>query len=204
MTRLAARYGRPAGLAAAAAAPALATYTAVLLADTAVPSWHEAYPQLPFVFAGSALASGAGVGLLAAPDAEAGPARRLAVVGAGLEMVAARSVRTRLGLLSEPYTTGRAGRLLHAGEVLTAAGVVGSLLGRRSRVLRVASGLSLLSASLLTRFGIFEGGVASTEDPKYVVVPQRDGLASRASADGHKTSTVTPSARAGRSSPTTG
>ena len=36
--------------------------------------WHEAYPELPFVFAGSALASGAGVGLIAAPPAQAGPA----------------------------------------------------------------------------------------------------------------------------------
>jgi hypothetical protein len=53
--------GRAAGLAAAGVAPALATYTAVLLADTAAPSWHEAYPELPFVFAGSALASAAGV-----------------------------------------------------------------------------------------------------------------------------------------------
>ena len=32
--------------------PALATYTAVLLADTAVPAWHEARRELPFVFAG--------------------------------------------------------------------------------------------------------------------------------------------------------
>src|SRR5207237_1975851 len=35
--------GRLAGLAAAGLAPALATYTGVLIADTAVPSWHEAY-----------------------------------------------------------------------------------------------------------------------------------------------------------------
>ena len=192
--------GRPAGLAAAALAPALATYTAVLLADTAVPSWHEAYPQLPFVFAGSALASGAGVGLVAAGDREVGPAERLAVLGAGMELLAARSVRHNLGLLSEPYTTGRPGRLLHAGEVLTSLGVAGALLGRRSRVLRVLSGLSLLSAAAVTRFGIFEGGVASTEDPRYVVVPQRERLAAR----GQTTSTVTPSERGGTSSPTTG
>jgi hypothetical protein len=38
------------------------------------------------------------------------------------------------------------------------------------------SGLSLLTASLLTRFGIFEGGVASAKDPKYTVVPQRERL----------------------------
>jgi Polysulphide reductase, NrfD len=165
--------GRPAGLAAAAVSPALATYTAVLLADTAVPSWHEAHPQLPFLFAGSALASGVGVGLIAASPAHASPARRMAVMGAALDLAATRSVRHRMGLLSEPYTTGRAGRLLHAGEVLTASGAAAAVVGRRSRALSVVSGACLLGGSMLTRFGIFEGGVVSTEDPKYVVVPQR-------------------------------
>ena len=105
----------------------------MLLADTAVPSWHEAYPELPVIFAGSALASGAGVGLLAAPPAQAGPARRMAVAGAALELYGAHRVETRLGLLSEPYRQGRPGRLLRAGRLLTAAGVAGALLGRRSR-----------------------------------------------------------------------
>ncbi|MFG2052386.1 NrfD/PsrC family molybdoenzyme membrane anchor subunit [Micromonospora sp. NPDC048930] len=166
--------GQAAGLAAAATAPALATYTAVLLADTAVPSWHEAYPELPMVFAGSALASGAGVGLIAAPPAQAGPARRLAVAGAGLELWGSHRVENRLGLLSEPYATGTAGRLLRAGRSLTAAGVVGALVGRRSRVLSALSGGALLAASVCTRFGIFHGGVASARDPKYTVVPQRE------------------------------
>lgn len=168
--------GSAAGLVAAATAPGLATYTGVLLADTAVPSWHEAYPELPFVFAGSALASGAGVGLLAAPLAESGPARRLAVVGAAIELAGAHRVETRLGLLSEPYRTGRAGRLLRTGRALTAAGLIGSLLGRRSRVVSALSGTALLAASVATRFGIFAGGVASARDPKYTVVPQRERL----------------------------
>jgi hypothetical protein len=168
--------GRVAGLVAAGFAPALATYTGVLLADTAMPSWHAAYPELPFVFAGSALASGAGVGLIASPPDQAGPARRLAVAGAALELAGAHRVETRLGLLSEPYRTGRAGRLLRAGRALTAAGVAGALLGRRSRVVSAASGLALLAASVATRFGIFSGGVASGRDPKYTVVPQRERL----------------------------
>jgi hypothetical protein len=171
--------GRAAGLAAAATAPALATYTAVLLADTATPSWHEAYPELPLVFAGSALASGAGVGLIGAAPAEGGPAVRMAIAGAALELVGSHSVETRLGLLSEPYKQGRAGRLLRAGRALTAAGVVGAVLGRRSRLVSVLSGVSLLAASLATRFGIFEGGVASAKDPKYTVVPQRERLERR-------------------------
>ncbi|MFG2010336.1 NrfD/PsrC family molybdoenzyme membrane anchor subunit [Micromonospora sp. NPDC048868] len=176
--------GHAAGLAAAATAPALATYTGVLLADTAVPSWHEAYPELPVIFAGSALASGAGVGLIAAPAAQAGPARRMAVAGAALELYGAHRVETRLGLLSEPYRTGRPGRLLRAGRALTAAGVAGALLGRRSRTLSALSGVALLGASVATRFGIFEGGVASAKDPKYTVLPQRERLERRRAAEG--------------------
>ena len=203
LARLATGSARPAGIAAAAVAPALATYTAVLLADTAVPSWHEAHPQLPFVFAGSALASGAGVGLLAASGSDVGPLRRLAVAGAAMELAGARSVRHRLGLLSEPYLLGRPGRLLHAGEVLTAAGVAGAVLGGRSRLVRSLSGACLLAASVATRFGIFEGGVASTQDPKYVVVPQRERLAAGGQGP-QRTTTVTPSATGATSSPTTG
>ncbi|MEH1014748.1 NrfD/PsrC family molybdoenzyme membrane anchor subunit [Micromonospora sp. CPCC 206060] len=180
--RLLPRTGDIAGGAAAVIAPALATYTAVLLADTAVPSWHEAYPELPFVFGGSALASAAGAGLLAAPLAETGPARRLAVAGAALELAGAHRIEHRLGLLSEPYRTGRAGRLLRAGRALTALGVAGALLGRRSRVVSALSGAALLAASAATRFGIFHGGVASARDPKYTVVPQRQRLAARAEA----------------------
>src|SRR4051794_14927072 len=108
--------GHLGGAAAGALAPALATYTAILLADTAMPSWHEAHRELPFVFAGSAMASGAGAGLIGAGLApggagprEAGPARRLATVGAALELYGAHKIETELGLLSEPYRTGRAG-----------------------------------------------------------------------------------------------
>ncbi|WP_324275609.1 NrfD/PsrC family molybdoenzyme membrane anchor subunit [Blastococcus brunescens] len=38
----------------------MATYTAVLLTNTAVPSWHDFHTKLPFVFAGSAMAAGEG------------------------------------------------------------------------------------------------------------------------------------------------
>jgi hypothetical protein len=162
---------------AAVAAPALATYTAVLLADTATPSWHAAYPELPFVFAGSALASGAAVGLIAGPTDQAGPARRMALCGAALELYAGHRVETGNGMLSEPYRQGRSGRLLRAARLFTAAGAVGALAGGRSRIVSALAGLSLLAGSLATRFGIYEGGVASAKDPKYTVLPQRERLA---------------------------
>jgi hypothetical protein len=163
--------------AAAATAPALATYTAVLLSDTATPSWHAVYPDLPFVFAGSALASGAGVGLIAAPVAQAGPARRMAVLGAAAEYYFCHRVEHSHGLLSEPYRQEKAGKWMRAARILTAAGAVGAIAGRRSRVVSALAGASLLAGSLCTRFGVFDGGIASAKDPKYTVVPQRERIA---------------------------
>jgi hypothetical protein len=168
--------GRAAGLTAAALAPALATYTAVLLADTAAPSWHQAAPELPLVFAGSALASASGVGLLAAPPSETPPARRLALAGAAAELAATRSIETRLGLLGEPYRQGRPGRLLRASRALSVAGGLGALAGGRSRLVAALSGAALLAGSAASRFGIYQAGVASMTDPRYTVVPQRQRL----------------------------
>jgi formate-dependent nitrite reductase membrane component NrfD len=171
--------GRGANLVAFAMGPPLATYTAVLLSQTAVPSWHEAYPHLPFVFAGSASAAASGVGLAMAPLSETGPVRRLAVAGAALELAAMHQVEHSMGLVSEPFHLGRAGRELRAARAFTMAGAVGALISGRSRILSALSGASLVVGSALTRFGIFDGGKASAEDPKYTVVPQRQRLEAR-------------------------
>ena len=66
----------------------VASYTAVLLSHTAVPAWNEVRDELPFVFTGSAAASGGGFGMLAAPLAENGPARVFAALGTVQELVA--------------------------------------------------------------------------------------------------------------------
>jgi hypothetical protein len=167
---------RPAGLWAAGTAPGVASYTAVLLSQTAVPAWREAHPYLPFVFTGSAAASGGGWGMVFAPVDEAGPARRLAVAGAGLELAASRLLEQRLGLAAEAYTTGKAHRLRKWSEYLTVGGALGAVVAGRSRPTAAVSGLALLAGSALQRFGVFEAGVESTRDPKYVVVPQRERL----------------------------
>jgi len=173
--RLIRRLARPAGMWAAGTAPGGASYTAVLLSHTAVPAWHEAHPYLPFVFTGSAAASGGGWGMVFAPLQESGPARRMAVAGAGLEVAASRLMEHRLGLSAEAYTTGKAHRLRQLSEVLTVGGALGAAAGRGRAVLAV-SGLALLAGSALQRFGVFEAGVESTRDPRYVVVPQRERL----------------------------
>lgn len=165
---------RPAGLGAAVTAPGLASYTAVLLSQTAVPGWNEVRDELPFVFTGSAAASGGGFGMLAAPVAENGPARAFAAVGAVQELVAGRVMERRMGLIAEAYHHGPVRALGLAAEGLTVAGLAGTLLlAGRSRAGAAASGLALLAGSACQRLRVFEAGVVSTKDPKYVVVPQR-------------------------------
>jgi formate-dependent nitrite reductase membrane component NrfD len=168
---------RPAGLAAAAVAPMVGTYTGVLIADTATPTWHEGQRELPYIFAASAATAAGGLGMITTPVSEAGPARRMAAIGAAVDLAAEYRMETSLGIVAETLHDGRAGQLMKASKVLTAAGAVGGMLfGRRSRIAAVASGAALVAGSVCTKFGIFEAGQASAQDPKYTVVPQRQRM----------------------------
>jgi len=166
--------------------PTIATYTAALICDTAVPAWHAGYREMPYVFAGSAASAAGGLALLALRPADARPARDLAVVGATVELIAKRQLLNRIGDLKEPYETGTTGAVLRVAEFLTAGALAGAVLGRRSRVVSALSGASLVAASALTRFGIFEAGMASARDPKYTIIPQRrrrDAMGARNAAE---------------------
>ncbi len=176
VTRRLPRAGLAATVPAAALGPAVATYTSVLLADTAVPAWHEGHREMPFVFAGSAAAAAGGLGMLAVRPEHAGQAVTFAVLGAAAELTAKSLLLSRLGPAAEPYQKGRAGTMMEAGEVLTAAGLAGAVLAGRSRAAAALSGAALMAASALTRFGVFEAGRASARDPKYTVGPQRERL----------------------------
>jgi hypothetical protein len=48
-----------------------------------------------------------------------------------------------------------------------------------------------MAGSACLRFGVFEAGQASTKDPKYTVVPQRERLA-RGEAERHTGGTASP------------
>ncbi len=174
------RVGRLATATAAVAGPGVASYTAVLISDTAVPAWHDAHRELPFVFVGSATCAAAGLGLLGAARSDTGPARRAAVLGAVVETAATRQMRSRLGIVRETYESGSAGQLMKAAEALAVGGAVaGALFGGRSRAAAVVAGAALLAGSACTRFGVFRAGVASAEDPRYTVEPQRARLDER-------------------------
>jgi formate-dependent nitrite reductase membrane component NrfD len=169
--------GQAATVGAGLLGPAVVTYTGTLISDTAVPAWHAAYRELPYIFAGSGACAAGGLGLLAVRAADAEPARKLAVLGAASVLIAKRQLLNRLGDVAEPYETGTAGALFRASEILTAGALAGVVLGRESRAVSALSGASLIAASLLTRFGIFQAGLASARDPKYTIVPQRRGIA---------------------------
>lgn len=158
----------------------LAAYTAVLLGDTAMPSWHGARKGMPFLFVSSASLAAAGAALVTAPAKENGPARAMAVAGVVGDLVAGKYMKeTMHPVEAEPLEKGTPGKLMKAAEVAAVVGGVGALLAGRKRPLAVASGLALMGASALTRFGVLYAGHESAKDPRYTVEPQKDRLAQR-------------------------
>jgi Polysulphide reductase, NrfD len=156
---------------------ALASYTGALVSDTAIPVWHEARRELPFVFAGSAAATAGGAAAILTPPEDARPARRLALIGAVIEVTARKVMERRLGpFLGEPYFEGDSGRYAMLAKRLTTAGATVLALTGRRRAGAVAGGALLLAGGAFQRWAVFRAGFASARDPKYTVVPQRARL----------------------------
>jgi hypothetical protein len=170
------KLGTAATTASALLGPAVASYTAALISDTAVPAWHDGYPEMPFVFVGSGACAAGGLGLIAAPLTQSGPARAMAVFGVGTELASFERMERRIGMTAEPYSKGRGGAYVRAGKVLSLLGLAGAALSRRSRVASALSGAALLASSAATRWGIFHAGMQSANDPKYTVIPQRERI----------------------------
>jgi formate-dependent nitrite reductase membrane component NrfD len=174
------RAGRWAQPVAAALGLPVATYTAVLLSNTAVPVWSEARWHLPISFASSAAASAGAAATMLTPADHAAPARRLAIGGAVIESVATELMEKRLGEQGEPYREVAAGKLATAAKVLTVAGAAVLALGaKRSRPAAIAGAGMLLVGSLCERWTVFRAGFQSAEDPKYTVGPQRSRVDAR-------------------------
>jgi hypothetical protein len=169
--------GGLAGTASALTGPLLAAYPGVLLADTAVPAWHEAYRELPAFFVGGAMTAAAAAGLAASAAsrdrADFDAAYRLAVIGAGVESLAGYLLETRPTLAAEVYRTGPGGRMLTLARCLTLGGGAVALASRRSRVAAATSAALLVGGGLAAKFAVLRAGKASAADPKYVIAQQR-------------------------------
>ncbi|HLY86013.1 MAG TPA: NrfD/PsrC family molybdoenzyme membrane anchor subunit [Gaiellaceae bacterium] len=162
------------------AGPPLTTYTGVLVADTAVPVWHEARRELPWIFGASAAASaGAAASVFLRPE-DARPARRLAVAGVLAEGALMQLMELRLGTTGEVYRQGAAGKFSWAAKGLATAGA--ALLARRagrSRTALALGGALVCAGEMCLRWAVFKAGAQSARDPKYVVEPQRERVEQR-------------------------
>lgn len=171
---------RPAAAGAAVLGAPLAAYTAVLLGDTAVPTWNAMHKDLPFVFVSSASLAAGGLAMLTTPTRETAPARTFALAGVAGEVVSMHLMKQRMdSVAAEPLEQGRPGTWLTWSERLAIAGATGTILGGRRRWVAALSGAALVASSALTRFGVFQAGKDSVKDPKYTVEPQRNRLAKR-------------------------
>jgi formate-dependent nitrite reductase membrane component NrfD len=182
-----------AGAVATLAGPLLATYTGVLVSDTAVPVWHEGRQELPWIFASSAAASAGAAATVFLRPRDAGPARRLAIAGVAAEGALMQAMELRLGTVGEVYRKGTAGKLTWAAKGLALAG--SALLARRGRHSRGAAALGgtlVCAGELCLRWAVFKAGFQSARDPKYTVGPQRE----RADRNGTHATTKPDEARA--------
>ena len=196
------------GLAAACAGP-LASYTAVLLSNTAMPTWAAGYRHLPFVFAGSASAASGGNAMLWTPPSAAKPARILALIGAVVDLAAVHQLEKHLEDegVAEPLRQGAAGMLNRASLTLNVAGVALTLAAGRTRAGATLAGAAFVTASAATRFAVFKAGMASADDPKCTIDPQRQRLAGRGGRGNITTGpsvSVAPGLDAGRRRPMPG
>jgi formate-dependent nitrite reductase membrane component NrfD len=161
----------------------LTTYTGTLIANTAIPAWHEARHELPWLFGASASASAGAATALLLPPADAGPARRLAIGGAVGELAYTRLMERRLGFVGEVYKQGEAGRAAKLAKACTALGAgVLAWRGGRSRAAAVAGSAFVLVGGLALRWSVYKAGFQSAEDPRYTVIPQRERAARRVEA----------------------
>jgi hypothetical protein len=163
--------GKTATWTAAALAPAVATYTGVLLGDTAVPAWHHARTRIPGLFAAGAAASAGGVATALVPHSA--PARRLALGGAAAELEMASVLHRSLPPdVAGAYTEGRAGRLRRTAVGLSLAGI-GMCVAGRGRFLTRLGGVAIALGAATERFAVVDAGRASAADPRATIGPQR-------------------------------
>jgi hypothetical protein len=171
------RLGRLAKPAAAMLGLPLSTYTGALLANTAVPVWHEARRELPLVFGSGAALSAGAAGVILTPPQYAAPARRLALLGGVAEIGLKEMMEKRLGAHGGPYKEGAGSRFGHISRLTVAAGA--ALLagwGKQSRAAAATGGALISAGGLAARWSVFKAGFGSASDPRYVVGPQRAGI----------------------------
>ena len=184
------RIGSAAGIASGVLGLPMSSYTAVLLANTAVPVWTEARRTLPWLFAASSISSaGALLELLPSRRSEAAVLRRFSILGRAAELGAAIATEREIGRgrVGRALHEGRAGRLWTSAKVLGVASLGLSLVSGRSRAARILGATAATAAALLVRFAVSEAGKGSARDP-HASLPRRRRTADVAGENGTRRS----------------
>lgn len=160
----------------------LATYTGVLVGNSAIPLWQSSRRILPLLFGASAVASaGSLFELLSESPQERRITRTFGTVGRIAELTAAVAMEksaARVPRVARPFRSGLSEFLWRAATLLTGASLVVSLLPRTSRRKRVVAGALGTAGSLALRYAVHTAGVASARDPRAAFHSQRSSPAS--------------------------
>lgn len=168
------------GLASGVFGMGLATYTGVLVANSAIPVWQQSRRSLPTLFGSSAMAS---VGSLFALFVENSEERRITklfgVVGQVAEIASSIAMEREASVVSRvgrPLKHGLSGLLWRSASVLTLSSLVIGLMRNKTRQQRIASGILGTLGSLAMRFAVQHAGVVSARDARASFYQQRAGL----------------------------
>jgi formate-dependent nitrite reductase membrane component NrfD len=173
------KVGNASGLAAGVLGLALATYTGVLVANSAVPLWQESRRMLPALFGSSAMSSVGCLFEMIEDDPEKrrvttvfGTVGQLAEIVTAVVMERQASVIPRVG---EPLRRGLSGFMWRTAAALTVTSAVIGLLPNRTRMKGIAAGVLGTVGSLLMRLTIEHAGVVSARDARASFHQQRGG-----------------------------
>lgn len=161
----------------------LATYTGVLVSNTAVPIWQESRRVLPALFGASALLSaGSLFDFFDQSPAGAALTRTVGNIGRIGEFAAAQAMQrsaSRVSRVGRPFHKGLAGVLWHTAEALTVASFVVSVWPRPAKSRRIAAGVLGTLGSLLLRFTVEHAGSVSARDARASFHLQRSNVDKR-------------------------
>ncbi len=155
----------------------LATYTGVLVGNTAVPVWRSSRRILPVLFGASA---GASAGSLFELFSDHPYERRIThtfgAIGRLAELTAAIAMEKQVARVPEVVRllrSGLSGFLWKAATLLTAASLIIALLPRTTRKKRAIAGVLGTGGSLALRYAVHTAGVASARDTRAAFHSQR-------------------------------
>ena len=157
----------------------LATYTGVLIANTAVPVWQESRHTLPILFGASAMSSaGAFFEVVVEITEERRITKVFGAIGQVAEIVASITMERQAAIVprvARPLKRGLSGAMWKSATLLTAASLLLGLIKNKSRQQRIAAGLLGSGGSLLLRFAVEHAGAVSSRDARASFYQQRAG-----------------------------